>query len=47
MVSLRERTETALGLSIGELETEEFTFAVVRLEELGLIDFDDEPIVAR
>lgn len=47
MASLKERTEAALGLSIGELETDEFTFAVVRLEELGLIDFGDEPIVAR
>ena len=34
----RNRVEAALGLEPGELVEEDFAFALVRLEELGLID---------
>jgi PqqD family protein of HPr-rel-A system len=35
---VKEHTETALGVGHGELATEDFTFATMRLEELGLIE---------
>jgi len=38
-------TEAALGAGQGELAAEDFTFAVGRLEELGLIERADETIV--
>lgn len=38
MNDLRDFTEGALGLDAGELGTENFAFAIGRLEELGLVD---------
>ena len=35
---VKHRTEAALGLDQGELDIDEFAFAVGRLEELGLVD---------
>ena len=40
--ALKERTETALGVVAGELAAEDFTFATMRLEELGLIECLDD-----
>ena len=37
-------TEAALGAGQGELAADDFTFAVGRLEELGLIERADETI---
>ena len=34
----KNRTEAALGVDQGELDIDEFAFAVGRLEELGLVD---------
>lgn len=38
----KERTEEALGAALGVLSTEDFAFATMRLEELGLIEFLDD-----
>jgi PqqD family protein of HPr-rel-A system len=35
---LKERTEAALGVDAGELAADDFVFATMRLEELGLIE---------
>jgi PqqD family protein of HPr-rel-A system len=39
---VKVKTEAALGLSPGELAKEDFAFATLRLEELGLIDCLDD-----
>ena len=41
-VAVKERTETALGLAAGELTADDFAFATMRLEELGLIERLDD-----
>ena len=43
----KERTETALGLDAGELAADDFSFATIRLEELGLIERLDDVSAAR
>ncbi len=35
---VKERTEVALGANPGELAADDFAFATMRLEELGLIE---------
>jgi PqqD family protein of HPr-rel-A system len=43
---VKERTEVALGAGLDELPTEDFIFATMRLEELGLIErMDDASVV--
>ena len=39
---LKKRTEVALGAGQGELVTDDFAFATMRLEELGLIECLDD-----
>jgi len=39
---VKERTEVALGADPGELSTDDFGFATMRLEELGLIERLDD-----
>lgn len=36
--AVKERTEAALGVDSGELATDDFALATMRLEELGLIE---------
>ena len=38
----KERTEAALGADPGELAADDFAFATMRLEELGLIECLDD-----
>ena len=38
MEALRSQTELALGICQGDLAVEDFAFATMRLEELGLIE---------
>ena len=38
MEALRSQTEFALGVGQGDLSEEDFAFATMRLEELGLIE---------
>jgi PqqD family protein of HPr-rel-A system len=45
--SVKNRTEAALGIPPGELDAEDFAFAIGRLEELGLIEFADEPLATQ
>ncbi len=40
--AIKYQTESALGLGEGELDANGFEFAIVRLEELGLIEYLDE-----
>ena len=42
--ALKERTEASLGVGQGELVADDFAFATMRLEELGLIEYLDEPL---
>ena len=44
--TVKARTEAALGVDQGELGADQFEFATVRLEELGLIESWDE-VIAR
>ncbi len=39
---VKERTEVALGANQGELAADDFAFATMRLEELGLIECLDD-----
>ena len=43
----KKRTEAALGVDPGELTADDFAFATMRLEELGLIERLDDPSTAR
>ncbi len=45
--AIKAKTETALGLRVGELVTGDFEFATTRLEELGLIECLDEASIPR
>jgi PqqD family protein of HPr-rel-A system len=40
--AVKALTEAALGVDSGELATDDFAFATMRLEELGLIDCLDD-----
>jgi PqqD family protein of HPr-rel-A system len=45
--ALKEWTETALGVDAGELAVDDFVFATMRLEELGLIERLDDASAAQ
>ncbi|WP_291995555.1 HPr-rel-A system PqqD family peptide chaperone [Candidatus Accumulibacter sp. ACC003] len=47
MEVLRHQTEAALGVSQDELAANDFEFATTRLEELGLVEFVDDPSTAQ
>lgn len=40
--ALKKWTEAALGIDVGELAADDFAFATMRLEELGLIERLDD-----
>lgn len=40
--AVKEWTETALGVDAGKLDADDFAFATMRLEELGLIERLDD-----
>ncbi|MCB1968025.1 HPr-rel-A system PqqD family peptide chaperone [Accumulibacter sp.] len=43
----KERTEAALGVGPGELSADDFAFATMRLEELGLVERLDDVSAAQ
>ena len=42
----KKRTEAALGVDLGELAADDFSFATMRLEELGLVESVDDASTA-
>jgi PqqD family protein of HPr-rel-A system len=44
---VREWTEAALGVALGELGSDDFSFATQRLVELGLIEWFDEALATQ
>ena len=45
--TVKEKTESALGIDPGELAADDFAFATMRLEELGLIERLDDVSAAQ
>jgi PqqD family protein of HPr-rel-A system len=45
--SVKQKTEASLGIDPGELTADDFAFATMRLEELGLIERLDDASPAR